>query len=209
MSALSGANAAQHALFFEHGCSVKNRASAHVQNSGKFSCGYARIGGDTFKERKKFWCNFRCNIAQSCLRKPLFLVQILCFRCRFWCKPSRSFCQPVGSAYNGLEQRTLPIVFKVNIRPCLKSAQNAGADAVVGQKPLGGVRNQNGIADIGIAAFDIGDGQVVRQRAGADDFHPVIKDENTDGRADKIIPVYKGVDQQFLKDLFRYFWRAR
>lgn len=92
LSALAGTDAAQHALFFEHGCSVKNRASAHVQNSGKFSCGYARIGGDTFKERKKFWCNFRCNIAQGCLRKPLFLVQILCFRCRFWCKPSRAFC---------------------------------------------------------------------------------------------------------------------
>ena len=115
----------------------------------------------------------------------------------------------MGSAYNGLEQRTLPIVFKINIRPCLKSAQNAGADAVVGQKPLGGVRNQDGVADIGIAGFDIGYGQIVRQRAGADDFHAVIKNENADGRADKIIPVYKGVDQQFLKNLFRYFRRTR
>ena len=80
---------------------------------------------------------------------------------------------------------------------------------MVGQKPLGGVRNQDGVADIGIAGFDIGYGQIVRQRAGADDFHAVIKNENADGRADKIIPVYKGVDQQFLKNLFRYFRRTR
>ena len=104
MSALAGADAAQDALFFEHGCSVKNRAPAHVQNSGEFGCGYARVGGDTLKKRKKFWCNFWCNIAQSCLRKPLFLVQILCFWCKFWCKPPRTFCGSVSSAYNGLEQ---------------------------------------------------------------------------------------------------------
>ena len=70
---------------------------------------------------------------------------------------------------------------------------------MVGQNPLGGVRNQDRVADIGIAGFDIGYGQIVRQRAGAHDFHAVIKNENADGRADKIIPVYKGVDQQFLK----------
>lgn len=111
-----------------------------------------------------FWCKFCVFDASSGASTPVF---------------SR---RPVGSAYNGLEQRTLPIVFKINIRPCLKSAQNAGADAVVGQKPLGGVRNQDGVADIGIAGFDIGYGQIVRQRAGADDFHAVIKNENADGR---------------------------
>ncbi len=80
---------------------------------------------------------------------------------------------------------------------------------MVGQKPLGGVGNQDGIADIGIAGLDVGNGQIVRERAGADDFHPIIKDENADGRADKIIPVHEGIDQQFLKDPFRDFRRAR
>ena len=110
------------------------------------------------------------------------------------------------AAWKDAGVKVIPVVASVAMA---KMMERAGADAVVGQKSLGGVGNQDGIADIGIAGLDVGNGQIVWQCAGADDFHPVIKDENANRRADKIIPVYKGIDQQFLKDLFRYFRRAR
>ena len=76
---------------------------------------------------------------------------------------------------------------------------------MVGQQPLGYVRNQNRVADIGVACADFFNRQVVGQMARADDLNAVVKDEDSDGCADKVVAVNQCVDQQFFKNGFGNF----
>jgi hypothetical protein len=73
--------------------------------------------------------------------------------------------------YRG-KQATIPIVYKIDLRPGFQCSFDAGAEAPVGQNSFGCIGNQNGVADNGITVTDFFNGQIVWKMAWADDFNP-------------------------------------
>ncbi len=98
----------------------------------------------------------------------------------------------------------VPLVDQVDLGPRTQRSGDAGTQAAIRQD-VGGVFGQHLVATVGNASPNLFWRQAVGQMAGADDLHPVGKDEQAHGGADEEIAVHQGVDQQFDKGFFRHF----
>ena len=73
---------------------------------------------------------------------------------------------------------------------------------MIRKKALGHKRDQNRVADIGIAYPDFLYGQIVGQMPRTDNLDAIVEDKQADRSADEVITMHQGVDQQFLEYRF-------
>src|SRR5215813_8645432 len=77
--------------------------------------------------------------------------------------------------------------------------RSSGKDGVCKRWDTLDVRHQNRIANNGVLSSNLCYSQMIGQVAGANDVNPIVKDKESDWRADQVIPMHQRIDQQFFE----------
>ena len=101
------------------------------------------------------------------------------------------------------------VIYKINLGPCIQGTLDSGTQSVIGQQPLGHIRNQNWIADIGIAGQNFFNSQIVGQMTRANDFNAIVENKQANRRTYEIVPMHQGIDQQLFEHTYWNFWQSR
>lgn len=98
------------------------------------------------------------------------------------------------------------VVSEVDAFPFGEGSFDTGSKAAVGKQTLCYVGDEDGVADVRVAGADLFDGEMVGQVSGAGYLYAVVEDEEADGRADEIVAMHEGIDEELFEDDGRDLW---